>query len=300
MNISATLVLQQAACSCQNFYLLCKPRVTALVVFTAVIGMFMATPGMVPLPLLLASTLGIAMVTGAAAAFNCLIEQKIDARMARTQGRPLPSGRVTSMQTVVFASILGTLGLVLLYAMVNPLTMWLTLGTFFGYAVIYTIYLKPATPMNIVIGGASGAMPPVLGWAAVNNVVSPEALILFMIIFTWTPPHFWSLALYRRKDYEKAGMPMLPVTHGEEFTRLQILLYTIMLVAVTMLPYIYGMSGLLYLIAVLLLDAGFMYYAIEIYRNYSDNLARRSFRYSITYLTALFTALLIDHYFRVG
>jgi protoheme IX farnesyltransferase len=300
MNISATMVLQQAACSCQNFYLLCKPRVTALVVFTAVIGMFMATPGMVPLPLLLASTLGIAMVTGAAAAFNCLIEQKIDARMARTQGRPLPSGRVTSMQTVVFASILGTLGLVLLYAMVNPLTMWLTLGTFFGYAVIYTIYLKPATPMNIVIGGASGAMPPVLGWAAVNNVVSPEALILFMIIFTWTPPHFWSLALYRRKDYEKAGMPMLPVTHGEEFTRLQILLYTIMLVAVTMLPYIYGMSGLLYLIAVLLLDAGFMYYAIEIYRNYSDNLARRSFRYSITYLTALFTALLIDHYFRVG
>jgi protoheme IX farnesyltransferase len=262
--------------------------------------MFMATPGMVPLPLLLASTLGIAMVTGAAAAFNCLIEQKIDARMARTQGRPLPSGRVTSMQTVVFASILGTLGLVLLYAMVNPLTMWLTLGTFFGYAVIYTIYLKPATPMNIVIGGASGAMPPVLGWAAVNNVVSPEALILFMIIFTWTPPHFWALALYRRKDYEKAGMPMLPVTHGEEFTRLQILLYTIMLVAVTMLPYIYGMSGLLYLIAVLLLDAGFMYYAIEIYRNYSDNLARRSFRYSITYLTALFTALLIDHYFRVG
>jgi protoheme IX farnesyltransferase len=189
---------------------------------------------------------------------------------------------------------------VLLYAMVNPLTMWLTLGTFFGYAVIYTIYLKPATPMNIVIGGASGAMPPVLGWAAVNNVVSPEALILFMIIFTWTPPHFWALALYRRKDYEKAGMPMLPVTHGEEFTRLQILLYTIMLVAVTMLPYIYGMSGLLYLIAVLLLDAGFMYYAIEIYRNYSDNLARRSFRYSITYLTALFTALLIDHYFRVG
>jgi protoheme IX farnesyltransferase len=300
MNISATMVLQQAACSCQNFYLLCKPRVTALVVFTAVIGMFMATPGMVPLPLLLASTLGIAMVTGAAAAFNCLIEQKIDARMARTQGRPLPSGRVTSMQTVVFASILGTLGLVLLYAMVNPLTMWLTLGTFFGYAVIYTIYLKPATPMNIVIGGASGAMPPVLGWAAVNNVVSPEALILFMIIFTWTPPHFWALALYRRKDYEKAGMPMLPVTHGEEFTRLQILLYTIMLVAVTMLPYIYGMSGLLYLIAVLLLDAGFMYYAIEIYRNYSDNLARRSFRYSITYLTALFTALLIDHYFRVG
>jgi protoheme IX farnesyltransferase len=273
MNISATMVLQQAACSCQNFYLLCKPRVTALVVFTAVIGMFMATPGMVPLPLLLASTLGIAMVTGAAAAFNCLIEQKIDARMARTQGRPLPSGRVTSMQTVVFASILGTLGLVLLYAMVNPLTMWLTLGTFFGYAVIYTIYLKPATPMNIVIGGASGAMPPVLGWAAVNNVVSPEALILFMIIFTWTPPHFWALALYRRKDYEKAGMPMLPVTHGEEFTRLQILLYTIMLVAVTMLPYIYGMSGLLYLIAVLLLDAGFMYYAIEIYRNYSDNLA---------------------------
>jgi len=245
---------------------------------------------------LLAATAGIAMASGAAAAFNCLIEQKIDADMARTRGRPLPTGRVTALQTIVFATVTGGLGLAILYFFVNPLTMWLTFATFLGYAVIYTIFLKPATPLNIVIGGASGAMPPILGWAAVNNVVSPESMILFLIIFAWTPPHFWALALYRRKEYAKVGMPMLPVTHGEEFTRLHILLYTIILVAVTLMPYGIRMSGLIYLGSAIILDVGFMAYAIGLYRKYSDELARRTFRYSILYLTLLFAALLVDHY----
>jgi protoheme IX farnesyltransferase len=296
MSAVLAMRLQRFGCGCQNFFLLCKPRVTALIVFTAMIGMFLATPGMVPLGLLLAATVGIALASGAAAAFNCLIEQKIDARMARTRGRPLPTGQVTSLQTALFATLVGTAGLAILYYLVNPLTMWLTFATFVGYAVIYTIFLKPATPLNIVIGGASGAMPPVLGWAAVNNVVAPEALILFLIIFAWTPPHFWALALYRRNEYAKSGLPMLPVTHGEEFTRLHILLYTVILVAVTLMPYGAGMSGWLYLISALALDGVFMAYAWKIYRNYSDDLAKRTFRYSILYLTLLFVALLADHY----
>jgi protoheme IX farnesyltransferase len=265
-------------------------------VFTAVIGMLLAAPAMVPVGRLLAAMVGIAMVSGAAAAFNCLIEQKLDAVMARTRFRPLPAGDVTGPQTIVFAGVLGGCGLLLLDRLVNPLTMWLTLGTFLGYAVIYTVFLKPATPLNIVIGGASGAMPPVLGWAAITNDVGPEALILFLIIFAWTPPHFWSLALYRRKEYARAGLPMLPVTHGERFTRLHILLYTVILVTVSLMPYGVGMSGLLYLAAVAALDAGFLSYAWRLYRCYSDNLAHRTFRYSITYLTALFAALLVDHY----
>lgn len=283
-----------------KFFPLCKPRVTSLIVFTAMIGMFLATPNMVPLGLLIAATLGIGMASGAAAAFNCLIEQKIDAKMARTRGRPLPMGQVTSMQTVIFATLLGAGGLAILYFLVNPLTMWLTLATFVGYAVIYTIFLKPATPLNIVIGGASGAMPPILGWAAVNNVVSPESLILFLIIFAWTPPHFWALALYRRKEYEKVGMPMLPVTHGEEFTRLHILLYTIILFGVALMPYGYGMSGLIYLVSSLLLNTIFMAYAIGLYRKYSDELSRSMFRYSILYLSLLFAALLVDHYWHIA
>jgi protoheme IX farnesyltransferase len=283
-----------------KFFPLCKPRVTALIVFTAMIGMFLATPNMVPLGLLLAATIGIGMASGAAAAFNCLIEQKIDAKMARTRGRPLPTGQVTSVQTVIFATLLGTTGLLILYFLVNPLTMWLTFATFLGYAVIYTIFLKPATPLNIVIGGASGAMPPILGWAAVNNVVSPESLILFLIIFAWTPPHFWALALYRRAEYAKVGMPMLPVTHGEEFTRLHILLYTIILFAVALMPYGYGMSGLIYLVSSLLLNIVFMAYAIGLYRKYSDELARSMFRYSILYLSLLFATLLIDHYWYIA
>ena len=299
MSAATSLNLQRIGTGLQSFLALCKPRVTALIVFTAMIGMFLATPDWVPLTILLAATVGIGMASGAAAAFNCLIEQRIDARMARTRGRPLPTGQVTSSQTALFAFILGTAGLTIIYLFVNPLTMWLTLGTFVGYALIYTVFLKPATPLNIVIGGASGAMPPILGWAAVTNMVSAEPLILFLIIFAWTPPHFWALALYRRAEYAKVGMPMLPVTHGEEFTRLHILLYTIILFAVAMMPYGHGMSGLVYLVSALILNIGFMAYAIGLYRQYSDALARRTFRYSILYLTWLFAALLVDHYWRI-
>lgn len=300
MNAITISQLQKIGVSFQSFFALCKPRVSAMIVFTAVIGMFLATPNMVPLNILLAATLGIGMASGAAAAFNCLIEQKIDARMARTRARPLPTGQVTSSETFMFAAILGGLGLLILYVFVNPLTMWLTLGTFVGYAVIYTVFLKPATPLNIVIGGASGAMPPILGWAAVNNVVSPESLILFLIIFAWTPPHFWALALYRREEYAKVGMPMLPVTHGEMFTRLHILLYTIILFAVALMPYGHGMSGLIYLVSSIILNVGFMLYAVALYRQYSDALAMRTFRYSIIYLMCLFAALLVDHYWQIN
>lgn len=300
MSTASVAKLQRIGLNFQNFLALCKPRVTALIVFTAMIGMFLATPGFVPLDILLAATIGIGMASGAAAAFNCLIEQKIDAHMARTRARPLPTGQVTSAQTVLFASLMGGLGLLILYVFVNPLTMWLTFFTFLGYAVIYTVFLKPATPLNIVIGGASGAMPPILGWAAVNNVVSPESLILFLIIFAWTPPHFWALALYRREEYAKVGMPMLPVTHGEAFTLLHILLYTIILVTVSLMPYGLGMSGVIYLISAIILNAIFMAYVIGLYRKYSDDLAKRTFRYSIIYLTLLFAALLLDHYWYIS
>ena len=282
----------------KNFYALCKPRVTYLIVFTAIIGMFLATPVMVPLEILVFTSIGIAFVCGAAAAFNCLIEEKIDSLMARTRGRPLPTGKLTQKETIVFSTFLGGTGLMILHQLVNPLTMWLTLATFFAYAVIYTVFLKPATPMNIVIGGASGAMPPVLGWSAVNNSVSPEALILFLIIFCWTPPHFWALALYRREEYAKAGMPMLPVTHGEKFTLLQILLYTIILVIVTMMPFSVGMTGLIYLVIATILNVFFLYYVVMLYREYSDKLSMKIFRYSILYLGLIFLALLIDHYFK--
>ncbi len=288
--------LNSAGMSLKNFYALCKPRVTGLIVFTAIIGMFMATPGMVSLPVLLAATVGIAFASGAAAAFNCLIEHKIDAMMARTRARPLPTGQLSQMETLMFASVLGGMGLSILYYWVNPLTMWLTLGTFVGYAVIYTVFLKPATPMNIVIGGASGAMPPILGWAAVNNTVSPEALVMFLIIFAWTPPHFWALALYRREEYAKVGMPMLPVTHGERFTLLHIVLYTVILVVVSLMPFGLGMSGWLYLVSSVLLNSVFMYYVVSLYRHYSDALAKTTFKYSILYLSLIFAALLLDHY----
>ena len=280
----------------RQFFALTKPRVVSLIVFTAVIGMFMAAPGMPPLSALVFGTIGIALVAGAAAAINCLVEQKIDAVMARTRARPLPRGELSSLQTLVFASIVGSAGLLVLYLKVNALTMWLTLVTFVGYAVVYTVLLKPATPQNIVIGGASGAMPPVLGWAAVANDVAPEALLLFLIIFVWTPPHFWSLALYRAQEYAKAGLPMLPVTHGGKYTRLQIVLYTLALFAVTLLPFAVRMSGWIYLAAAVALGAVFIVYAVALYRNYSDALARRTFRYSIVYLAALFSALLVDHY----
>jgi protoheme IX farnesyltransferase len=275
---------------------LTKPRVVSLIVFTAVIGMVLATPGPPPFDAVVFGTLGIALVAGAAAAINCLVERKIDAVMARTRGRPLPRGEISSLQTLAFACAIGGAGLGILYAKVNALTMWLTLATFIGYAIIYTVVLKPATPQNIVIGGAAGAMPPVLGWAAVANEVAPEALLLFLIIFMWTPPHFWSLALYRVKDYAKAELPMLPVTHGSEYTRLMIVLYTAALFAVTLLPYAIRMSGVVYLAAAVALGAVFFGDAVALYRRYSDALARRTFRFSIVYLAALFSALLLDHY----
>ena len=278
------------------FYSLTKPRVLSLIVFTAVIGMFLATPGLVPMKILLAGTLGIWLVAGSAAAINCLVEQRIDAVMQRTSARPLPRGELTTAQTLVFAGALGGLGLWILFQYVNALTMWLTVATFIGYAIIYTLVLKPATPQNIVIGGASGAMPPVLGWAAVTGEVTTEALLLFLIIFAWTPPHFWSLALYRTEDYARAGVPMLPVTHGKAYTRLQVLLYTLILFAVSLLPYVIGMSGLPYLVASVILGGTYIAYAVRIYFRYSDLLAQKAFRFSIVYLAALFAALLLDHY----
>jgi len=297
--MSSSLAEQPLASRASQFYQLTKPRVVSLIVFTAVIGMFLATPGMVPLQALFAGTLGIALTAGAAAAINCLVEQKIDAVMTRTSRRPLPRGQVTSLQTLIFAGIVGGAGLTVLYQWVNALTMWLTFATFIGYAVIYTVILKPMTPQNIVIGGASGAMPPVLGWAAVTGDIAPEALLLFLIIFAWTPPHFWALALYRKLEYAKAGVPMLPVTHGDKFTRLHVLFYTVILTAVTLLPFVARMTGAIYIASVLILDAVFLWYAVRIYVAYSDALSQRTFRYSIFYLTALFAALLVDHYFRI-
>jgi len=253
---------------------------------------------MVPWDILFSGILGIGFVAGAAAAFNCLIEEAIDTKMARTRARPLGTGKISQYETFVLASILGMAGLAILFFFVNFLTMWLTLITFFAYAAIYTVFLKPATPMNIVIGGASGAMPPVLGWAAVNNQLSPEAWILFLIIFCWTPPHFWALALYRRDEYAKVGIPMLPVTHGEKFTLLHIVLYTIILTIVTLMPFSVGMTGLIYLFFATILNAIFLYYVVVLYRNYSDKLSKKTFNYSILYLSLIFTALLVDHYYK--
>jgi protoheme IX farnesyltransferase len=282
----------------RQFYELTKPRVVSLIVFCAVIGMLLAVPAgsWIPLQILLAGTAGIALVAGAAAAVNCLVEQRLDALMARTRARPLPRGELTSAETLVFAGVVGGVGLWLLYVVVNPLTMWLTLGTFVGYAIIYTVVLKPLTPQNIVIGGASGAMPPVLGWTAVTGQIAPDALLLFLIIFAWTPPHFWSLALYRADEYARAGLPMLPVTHGRKYTQLHVLLYTLILAACSLLPFVSGMSGWFYLAAAVVLGGIFIAYAVRIYVDYSDALARRTFRYSIVYLAALFAALLADHY----
>nr|WP_297352608.1 heme o synthase [uncultured Caldimonas sp.] len=281
-----------------QFYALTKPRVVQLIVFCAVIGMFLAVPGLPELGVALAATAGIWLVASAAAAFNCLVEQHIDAKMARTAWRPTAKGQLTNTQTLLFSGALCGAGMVVLYALVNPLTMWLTFGTFVGYAVIYTVVLKPLTPQNIVIGGASGAMPPVLGWAAMRGDVGPEALMLFLIIFLWTPPHFWALALYRAEDYRKSGLPMLPVTHGSEFTRLNVLLYTFVLFAATLLPFVYGMSGWLYLVSAIVLGGWFIAYGWRLWRNYSDQLARRTFRFSILHLSLLFAALLVDHYTR--
>jgi protoheme IX farnesyltransferase len=283
----------------RQFYALTKPRVIQLIVFCALIGMLLAVPGLpswAQVRLALLACLGIWLVAGAAAAFNCIVEKGIDAKMKRTAWRPTAQGELGDRQTLLFAAVLCVAGSTLLYLWVNPLTMWLTFATFVGYAVVYTVILKPLTPQNIVIGGASGAMPPVLGWAAMSGDVGPEALILFLIIFLWTPPHFWALALYRVEDYRKSGLPMLPVTHGNEFTRLMVLLYTLILFAACLMPYIYGMSSWIYLVVAISLSVWFCLYAFYLWRDYSDELARKTFRFSLIHLSALFAALLVDHY----
>ena len=286
----------RTASRARRFYALTKPRVVQLIVFCAVIGMLLAVPGVPDWRLLLAGAAGIWLVASGAAAFNCVVEQQIDARMARTAWRPTAKGELSNTQTLAFSAALCALGCAVLYWLVNPLTMALTLATFVGYAVVYTVVLKPLTPQNIVIGGASGAMPPLLGWAAMRGDVGAEAWLLVLIIFVWTPPHFWALALYRSDDYARAGLPMLPVTHGADYTRLQVLLYTLVLFAASLLPFVHGMSGMLYLAAAVALGARFIAYAWRLWRGYSDALARATFRFSIWYLAWLFAALLLDHY----
>ena len=280
----------------RQYYELTKPRIVMLAAFCAAIGMFLAADGMVPWPVLVFGTLGISLLAGAGFVFNCLVERGIDARMARTRARPAARGEVSVGGSLAFAGVLGGAGAWLLLEFVNPLTMWLTLATFVGYAVVYTVLLKPATPQNIVIGGASGAMPPLLGWAAVANDVGPQALVLFLIVFVWTPPHFWALALYRIEDYRRSGLPMLPVTHGPGLTRLHILLYTVLLLATSLLPFLIRMSGWLYLGCALVLGGVFVVHAWRLWRHYTDTRARRTFGYSIFYLAALFGALLVDHW----
>ncbi len=280
----------------RDYYSLTKPRVVQLLVFTAVVGMFLATPGLVPWDVLIFGSLGIGLAAASGAAVNHVLDQRIDAKMTRTRSRPLPTGRVSERDALVFALVLGVTGLTTLALLVNPLTAILTFISLIGYAVVYTVFLKRATPQNIVIGGAAGAAPPLLGWTAVTNEVSGYALLLFLIIFTWTPPHFWALAIARKDDYEKAGVPMLPVTHGIKMTKSFILCYTILLVIVSVLPYLTGMSGVFYLLGAVLLGGGFLYYAARLKLAEHDDVAMKTFAYSITYLIALFSFLLADHY----
>jgi len=282
----------------RDYYELTKPRVVMLIVFTAVVGMFLAVPGWPGAQAMLFGTIGIGMAASAAAVFNHVLDARIDIHMLRTRGRPLPEGRVSESSALAFASAICVLSMIVLWFLVNPLTAVLTFGSLIGYAVIYTVYLKRATPQNIVIGGAAGAAPPVLGWTAVTGEITSSALLLFLIIFVWTPPHFWALAIARKDDYAKVGIPMLPVTHGEEYTRLHILLYTVLLVVITIIPYLTGMSGLIYLAAAVSLGAVFLNYAVRMLRDRDDvELPMRTFRFSITYLAVLFAALLVDHYF---
>ncbi|MFK5914420.1 MAG: heme o synthase [Woeseiaceae bacterium] len=282
--------------TCNSFYELCKPRVVMMLVFTAVIGMFLATPGMVPWEPLVFGTIGIGLAASSAAAINQVVDQKIDKEMRRTEARPLPTGNISNSQALFFAIALGVVAMAVLTFLVNGLTAWLTFLSLIGYAVIYTMYLKHATPQNIVIGGAAGAAPPVLGWVAVTGSIDPHSLLLFLIIFTWTPPHFWALAIHRRDEYAKVDVPMLPVTHGIEYTRLQVLLYTIIMVAVTLLPFATAMSGVVYLGGVLILNGIFLYYVIKMQSGKDDTMPIKTFGYSIIYLMLLFALLLIDHY----
>jgi len=293
---TSTALRRQLPLLAREYFELTKPRVVSLIVFTAVVGMFLSTPSGLPAVPLLLGTLGIALAAGSAAAINQILDLRYDSGMMRTSFRPLPTGSLTTREALIFALMLGVASMVILTLWVNTLTAVLTFISLIGYSIVYTVYLKHATPQNIVIGGAAGAAPPVLGWTAITGEVAADALLLFLIIFLWTPPHFWALALYREKEYAKVGIPMLPVTHGRRYTQLQILLYTILLVAVTVMPFATHMSGWLYLGGAMILNAGFLYYAVCLYRNYSDELARRTFRYSINYLALLFALLLIDHY----
>ena len=289
----------QARARLADYYALCKPRVVMLITFTAIVGMLLAVPGMVPPGVLIWGSVGITLMAASAAALNQILDRQVDARMARTKQRPLVTGQLGMLESGLFAALIGALGFALLYALINPLTAWLTLFTLVGYAGVYTLYLKRATPQNIVIGGAAGAAPPVLGWVAVTGEVHAHALLLFLIIFVWTPPHFWALAIERRDEYAQVDIPMLPVTHGIDYPRTQVLLYTLLLVAVTLLPFATGMSGLPYLFAALALGGGFLWYALRLRFAPVPGLAMRTFGYSIVYLMALFTALLADHYFAV-
>jgi protoheme IX farnesyltransferase len=294
-----TIVTRNSLVVLSQLHALTKPRVLQLIVFCALVGMVMAVPRIPTLNEIqraILACVGIWLVAGAAAAINCLVEKEIDAKMKRTSWRPTAQGQVDGLLTLLFSSVLCVAGSALLYFWINPLTMWLTLGTFLGYAVIYTVILKPLTPQNIVIGGSSGAMPPVLGWAAMTDQVGPEALLLFLIIFLWTPPHFWALALYRVDEYRKSGLPMLPVTHGTHFTCLQILLYTLILLAACLMPFVYGMSSWLYLLVALGLSLVFVVHAFKLWRQYSDEQARQTFKFSLVHLSVLFAAMLVDHY----
>ncbi|MDH3351398.1 MAG: heme o synthase [Gammaproteobacteria bacterium] len=282
----------------RDYYELTKPRVVMLIVFTAIVGMFLAVPGLPAVTAVLFGTLGIGLASSSAAVFNHVLDARTDILMMRTRGRPLPQGKLTEKAALSFASVLCVISMIILWFLVNPLTALLTFASLIGYAVVYTVFLKRATPQNIVIGGAAGAAPPVLGWTAVTGEIHSSALLLFLIIFVWTPPHFWALAIARKEEYEKVGIPMLPVTHGEEYTRLSILLYTILLTLITIIPYLTGMSGLIYLLTALTLDTVFLYYAVQMRRDPGKlELPMRTFRYSITYLGILFAALLVDHYF---
>lgn len=297
---SPSIVTNEALATWRNYYALCKPKVVYLIVFTAFVGMLLASrDGFPPIHLLLAANLGIGLAAAAGAALNHLVDQRIDAIMARTQNRPLPSGELEPRKVLVFAVALAAIAMIVLALFVNYLTTVLTFIALIGYAVIYTVFLKRSTPQNIVLGGAAGAAPPLLGWAAVTGEVGTEALLLFLIIFVWTPPHFWALAIRRKDEYAKASIPMLPVTHGVPFTKIQILLYSLLLLAVSLMPSVIQMSGLIYLSGAVALGLGFVYYAVRLFRDESDQIAMKTFGYSIFYLSLLFGFFLVDHYARI-
>lgn len=291
-----TELASRQAVSWRDYYEMCKPRVVMLMILTAMVGMFLAVPGMVPLDVLILGNIGIALVAGSGAVVNHLIDHRVDSLMKRTHNRPIPQGRVDQKQAALFAAAIGIVGMLILLVWVNALSAWLTLASFVGYAFIYTGYLKRATPQNIVIGGLSGAMPPLLGWSAVTGTIEPGALILVLIIFAWTPPHFWALAIHRKDEYAKTGIPMLPVTHGEHVTKIHIILYTIIMILITLLPYLTGMSGPLYLLAAIVLGLGFLWWSLVLMYKPKPSTAMDTFRYSIVYLMVLFVVLLTDHY----